>query len=225
MAQHHAQNTLSKHQLTKLQYCNTTVQDFYSNIRTNMSTAATSSVATSTLDVTSTFDDDTTNSNDNKFDIICCLEVLEHVSNEQRKDMLHVACQHLLRPNGLLFISTINPTIKSYIVTILGAEYISRILPINTHNWRQYISPTTIRNDLISLSSSPTAGGSSSSDEKQQEQVLLPLRMMERSVNGMVIPITSMPATMLFNQWDWQLDPNDTDVNWIGCYQKENAIL
>ena len=39
----------------------------------------------------------------------------------------------------------------------------------------------------------------------------------------MVLPVTSLPATILFHQWDWRLDPNDTNVNWIGCYQKENV--
>lgn len=217
MAQYHARSTLSNDQLSKLQYYNTTVQDFYGSVRHKISPASSSSSATSTPDATFTVDGQDIDNEDSKFDIICCLEVLEHVPNDQRKDMLRVACQHLLRHNGLLFISTISPTIKSFIITILGAEYISQTLPINTHNWHQYISPTTIRNDLLSLSSSTAAGNSS--DEKQQQ----PIRMMERSVNGMVMPITSIPATLLFNQWDWRLDPTDTDVNWIGCYQKENA--
>jgi 2-polyprenyl-3-methyl-5-hydroxy-6-metoxy-1,4-benzoquinol methylase len=213
MAQYHAQSTLSNDQLSKLQYYNKTVQDF---CRRKISSSLPSSSATSTPDATFTVDDQDTDDEDSKFDIICCLEVLEHVSNDQRKDMLRVACQNLLRHNGLLFISTISPTIKSFIITILGAEYISQTLPINTHNWHQYISPTTIRNDLVSLSSSTAADNTTGENQK-------PIRMMERSVNGMVMPITSIPATMLFNQWDWQLDPTDTDVNWIGCYQKVNA--
>jgi hypothetical protein len=215
MAQYHAQNTLSAHQLANLQYYNTTVHDFYSNIHLS----STSSAAV-TCDVAPPVDDQGTNdSDDHKFDIICCLEVLEHVSKAQRKDMLQVACQHLLRDQGLLFISTINPTLKSYIVTILGAEYIAQLLPIHTHNWHQYLSPLTIRDDLISLSSSSTGTGINSDVSQPQG----PMRMVERSVSGMVVPLTSIPATLLFNQWDWQLDPNDTDVNWIGCYQKEKS--
>jgi 2-polyprenyl-3-methyl-5-hydroxy-6-metoxy-1,4-benzoquinol methylase len=224
MAQYHAQTTMSQDQLDKLQYYNTTVQDFCHDRRNNVIAPSTSSLTTSTPNTPLTVDDQATDINGNKFDIICCLEVLEHVSHEQRIDILQVACQHLLRDNGLLFLSTINPTIKSYIVTILGAEYISQILPINTHNWNQFLSPTTIRNDLLSLPLSTTATAAGNSDEKEQPlQHVPPMRMVERSVNGMVIPITSIPATLLFNQWDWQLDPNDTNVNWIGCYQKVQA--
>jgi 2-polyprenyl-3-methyl-5-hydroxy-6-metoxy-1,4-benzoquinol methylase len=216
MAQYHAQTTLSTHQFTRLQYYNTTVQDYYSNI-IHKTTSTSKPSSTSTPDVPSTSNEIDTDGDDNKFDIICCLEVLEHVSNDQRQDMLQVACQHLLRTNGLLFISTINPTIKSFFVTILGAEYITKILPINTHNWHQFLSPTMIRDDLVSLSKSFTTG-------TRVETEPVPWRMMERSVTGMVIPIPSIPATILFNQWDWRLDPNDTDVNWIGCYQKSNSL-
>jgi 2-polyprenyl-6-hydroxyphenyl methylase/3-demethylubiquinone-9 3-methyltransferase len=240
MAQYHAQSTMSPSQqrTPALQYYNTTVQDFYHNICNHVVTPFSSTPDTTRVSVADKTD--IVHNNDRKFDIICCLEVLEHVSKDQRMDILQVACQHLLRDNGLLFISTINPTIKSYIVTILGAEYISRILPINTHNWHQYLSPITIRNDLASLSLIPPTvvmdGNDDDNDDdaedksheqqqqQQQQNHQVSIRMMERSVTGMVVPITSIPATLLFNQWNWQLDPNDTDVNWIGCYQKEKTV-
>ena len=213
VAQHHAASTLNPLQLSNLQYFNTTVQDYYyydSTRRNSIHQSSEKSRSATTLTpLNERFTrDDGHKHHDQQFDIICCLEVLEHVSNEQRRDMLQVACQHLLRPGGLLLVSTINRTLQSYLITIIGAEYIAQLLPPRTHNWHQYLSPLMIRDELQSLSTTTTTTTTC-------------MKMVERSVRGMVLPVTSLPATILFHQWDWRLDPNDTNVNWIGCYQKE----
>lgn len=76
-----------------------------------------------------------------KFDIICCMEVLEHV-NDVSSMILHISS--LLNPGGMMFFSTINRTAASYIKAIVFAEYIMRIVPIGTHLWKKFIKPSEI---------------------------------------------------------------------------------
>ncbi|MEI7494182.1 MAG: bifunctional 2-polyprenyl-6-hydroxyphenol methylase/3-demethylubiquinol 3-O-methyltransferase UbiG [Alphaproteobacteria bacterium] len=75
------------------------------------------------------------------FDIVTCLEVLEHVPDSQRVIM---ACAELLKPGGHLFLSTINRNIKSYIFAIVGAEYVLNLLPRGTHNYKKFIGPSEL---------------------------------------------------------------------------------
>ncbi len=72
------------------------------------------------------------------FDIITCLEMLEHVPHPIKTIQ---ACAKLVKPNGHLFFSTLNKTIKSWIFAIVGAEYILGLLPKGTHDWNQFIPP------------------------------------------------------------------------------------
>ena len=78
-----------------------------------------------------------------KFDIILNLEVVEHVDN---LDLYLKSCYKLLKPNGLMFTATINRTFTSYIKAIIGAEYILRWLPIGTHDWNKFIKPEELEN-------------------------------------------------------------------------------
>lgn len=122
-----------------------------------------------------------------KFDVICCLEVIEHVTDV---DSILSSIQRLLKPDGKLFLSTINRTTKSKAVAIVGAEYIMRYLPIGTHDWNQFKSPEEVR-ALVE------ANG-----------------LEEVDIQGMVL--TSPPFQ---GRWDWALSADDTDINWIGSYQ------
>ncbi len=75
------------------------------------------------------------------FPVITALEVIEHVA-EPREFLASLAA--LLAPGGLLFISTLNRTPQSYLVAKLGAEYLLRLLPVGTHDWRQFVTPAEL---------------------------------------------------------------------------------
>lgn len=75
------------------------------------------------------------------FDIILNMEVIEHVDNPQ---LFLNSCTQLLKPNGIMFIATINRTPKAFFGAIIGAEYIMRLLPRGTHNWKKFLKPSEI---------------------------------------------------------------------------------
>jgi 2-polyprenyl-6-hydroxyphenyl methylase/3-demethylubiquinone-9 3-methyltransferase len=72
------------------------------------------------------------------FDVILNMEVIEHV-NEPGKFVR--ACASMLRPEGLMFLATINRTFKSFALAIIGAEYVLGWLPKGTHQWEKFITP------------------------------------------------------------------------------------
>ena len=80
----------------------------------------------------------------NKFDVILNMEIIEHVENI---DFFLKSCSKLLKKNGIMFVATINKTLKSYLFAIIGAEYILRWLPIGTHEWEKFVKPE----DLIKI--------------------------------------------------------------------------
>lgn len=72
------------------------------------------------------------------FDAVVCLEVVEHVPDPQA---FITSCAALVKPGGLFITSTINRTLKSYALAIVGAEYILRWLPVGTHQWDRFVTP------------------------------------------------------------------------------------
>ena len=72
------------------------------------------------------------------FDVIACLEMLEHVPDPS---LVIEACSKLVKSNGRVFFSTINRNPKSYFFAIVGAEYVLRWLPIGTHEWEKFVKP------------------------------------------------------------------------------------
>lgn len=76
-----------------------------------------------------------------QFDIVTCLELLEHVPDPSS---LIKACSRLVKPNGRLFFSTINRTPKAYLFAILGAEYLLKLLPTGTHDYAKFIRPSEL---------------------------------------------------------------------------------
>jgi 2-polyprenyl-6-hydroxyphenyl methylase/3-demethylubiquinone-9 3-methyltransferase len=72
------------------------------------------------------------------FDAVVCLEVVEHVPDP---GVFLAACAALVRPHGLLLLSTLNRTLKAYLLAIIGGEYVLRWLPVGTHRWERFITP------------------------------------------------------------------------------------
>ena len=74
-----------------------------------------------------------------QFDVVTCMEMLEHVP-----DPVSViqACSDLVKPGGDLFFSTLNRHPKAYLLAVLGAEYIMKMLPKGTHDYKRFIRPS-----------------------------------------------------------------------------------
>lgn len=83
-----------------------------------------------------------------QFDVVLNMEVVEHVSDV---NLFIETCASMVKPGGLMIIATLNRTLKSHALAIIGAEYILRWLPVGTHSWEKFITP-----DELSAAISPT---------------------------------------------------------------------
>ena len=79
-----------------------------------------------------------------KFDVVLNMEIVEHVEDV---NLFLKESSKFLKKNGIMFIATLNKTLKSYFFAILGAEYILRWLPIGTHDWNMFVKPS----DLVEI--------------------------------------------------------------------------
>lgn len=96
------------------------------------------------------------------FDCVTCLEMLEHVPDPASTV---AACAQLVKPGGRVFFSTLNRNPKSWLFAIVGAEYVLRLLPKGTHDWKKFIKPSALGNycrqaglrvdDIIGLNYNP----------------------------------------------------------------------
>ena len=75
------------------------------------------------------------------FDVVTCMEMLEHVPDP---GAIIEACSTLLKPGGRLFVSTLNRTPAAFALAIVGAEYVARLLPKGTHQYRDFIRPSEL---------------------------------------------------------------------------------
>jgi len=80
-----------------------------------------------------------------KFDVVLNMEIVEHVEDI---NFFLKSCVKLLRKNGIMFVATLNKTLKSYVFAIIGAEYILRWLPIGTHEWEKFVKPEDLVDKL-----------------------------------------------------------------------------
>ena len=87
-----------------------------------------------------------------KFDVILNMEIIEHVEDI---NFFLKKSSEFLRKDGLMFVATLNKTLKSYIFAIVGAEYILKWLPIGTHEWEKFVKPEKLnemaRNHYLEL--------------------------------------------------------------------------
>ena len=75
------------------------------------------------------------------FDVVTCMEMLEHVPDPSK---VVEACKTLVKPGGWVFFSTLNRNVKSYLLAVIGAEYLARMLPKGTHDYARFIRPSEL---------------------------------------------------------------------------------
>ena len=127
-----------------------------------------------------------------KFDIVCCLEVVEHVTSV---GAFVSDCGACVKEDGSLFFSTINRTLKSYGMAILSAEYIARLVPRGTHDWQKFVTPKELEDSLRRCGFSVLRKtGLVLADAPP----VLGLKMLCNDVN-----------------FNWRLSDSDLDVNYI----------
>jgi len=90
------------------------------------------------IDYRCTTAEDLAASDEPRFDVVLNMEVVEHVADPLA---YLTACQQLMKSGGLMICSTLNRNPKSFVMGIIGAEYVMRWLPKGTHDWRKFITP------------------------------------------------------------------------------------
>ena len=76
-----------------------------------------------------------------KFDIVLAMEVIEHVADVS---LFIARCAEMVKPGGLMVVATLNRTLKSFALAIVGAEYVLRWLPRGTHRWEKFVTPNEL---------------------------------------------------------------------------------
>ena len=90
-----------------------------------------------------------------RFDIVLAMEVVEHVADVP---LFLRSCADMVKPGGMLFAATLNRTMKSYALAIVGAEYVLGWLPRGTHDWKRFVTPDELRQGLEAGGLAPIDG-------------------------------------------------------------------
>ena len=123
------------------------------------------------------------------YDVVLTMEVIEHVADP---DAFLKTCASLVKPGGLLFVATLNRTLKAHALAIVGAEYILRWVPRGTHDWRKFLTPEEIAGFLAATPLEPQAPVGVSYNPLNQQWRL----SGDASVNYMVV--ATYPASAAF---------------------------
>ncbi|MEX0300216.1 MAG: bifunctional 2-polyprenyl-6-hydroxyphenol methylase/3-demethylubiquinol 3-O-methyltransferase UbiG [Kordiimonas sp.] len=92
-----------------------------------------------------------------QFDVIVNMEVIEHVADV---DAYLTACRKLMKPGGIMLLSTINRTAKAYLFAIIGAEHVLRWLPVGAHDWNKFLKPEELASavEKVGFTAAPPTG-------------------------------------------------------------------
>lgn len=90
--------------------------------------------------------------NAERFDVVTCMEMLEHVPDPASTI---AACSRLVKPGGHVFFSTINRNAKAYVMAVVGAEYVLKLLPKGTHDYAKFIKPAELTRMAKSVALEP----------------------------------------------------------------------
>lgn len=113
--------------------------------RTNIETARIHASETgTTIDYRQTTAEDLAAENE-QFDVVLNMEVVEHVADVP---LFVTTCASMVKPDGLMLMATLNRTMKSYFLAIVGAEYVLRWLPVGTHQWDKFVTPAELETSL-----------------------------------------------------------------------------
>ena len=88
-----------------------------------------------------------------RFDVVLNMEVVEHVADLA---LFVGKCAEMVKPQGIMFVATINRTLKAWGLAIIGAELMLRWLPAGTHNWARFVTPDELRRALRASGLTPT---------------------------------------------------------------------
>ncbi|HEX7774948.1 MAG TPA: bifunctional 2-polyprenyl-6-hydroxyphenol methylase/3-demethylubiquinol 3-O-methyltransferase UbiG [Parvibaculum sp.] len=80
-----------------------------------------------------------------RFDVILNMEVIEHVAD---RDAFLKACAAMLKPGGIMFLATLNRTLKAFGLAVVGAEYVLGWLPRGTHDWSKFVTPEEMKRGI-----------------------------------------------------------------------------
>eukprot|EP00428_Durinskia_dybowskii_P062502 CAMPEP_0170382206 /NCGR_PEP_ID=MMETSP0117_2-20130122/14820_1 /TAXON_ID=400756 /ORGANISM="Durinskia baltica, Strain CSIRO CS-38" /LENGTH=293 /DNA_ID=CAMNT_0010637831 /DNA_START=57 /DNA_END=938 /DNA_ORIENTATION=+ len=146
-----------------------------------------------------------------KFDVVCALEVIEHVDDPKGFIQACAQCVGGTEEGpGSLFVSTMNRTKKAHLMAILGAEYVLGMIPPGTHEWEKFITPEEL---CGMVESTPLDSGGNMKMINQNGIVLKPRNPFKNKMNLNCSPI------------EWGLSPTDIDVNYIAHFVKMKPSL